>query len=504
MHTDIQSLTSHISIPLALAGLLLVGGVFLTHLAFHRAPFKRFICQLMTFAGFTMMLVMAKVEPFHPTPAMDLTPIYILVSFFKIVWWLGAAWLIAGFLRAVLVFKRQPVETRFLQDVFSGLCYIGAVLGIIAYVFDTPVQGLLAASGVIAIVLGLALQSTLGDLFSGVVLNMAKPYHPGDWVILDGGMEGRVIETNWRATQIMTLNHDIALVPNSLIAKARLINASQPSEAHGMKVTVRLDPTLPPAASVSVLEAALLSCNHIQRVPLPIVVIRVLDAVALECELTFFVSPVELGPLAQNEVFDRIYRFCLSAGIRLAPPAASALALPIRPPPTDVSAVPRRILDRLPLFAALSEAQRTQLAPKMQRRIYKAGEILLEQGVVSPVLSILYSGVLAAVQLHGSAAVEIFRLAPGDCFAQASILTGAASLFKIRALTTSVVYDIPREALAPILAERPSIAAELGQITERREAEGRRTLARLDAALTPSDTLAGRIAGRMKLAFGLS
>ena len=44
---------------------------------------------------------------------------------------------------------------------------------------------LLAASGVIAIVLGLALQSTLGDVFSGVVLNLAKPYHPGDWIILD-------------------------------------------------------------------------------------------------------------------------------------------------------------------------------------------------------------------------------------------------------------------------------------------------------------------------------
>jgi small-conductance mechanosensitive channel/CRP-like cAMP-binding protein len=504
MHADIVLLTKNISHPLTLAGALLIGGFLLTHLAFHRAPLTRFMCQLVTFAGFTMMLLLAKLEPFRPTPAMDLTPIYIVVSFFKIVWWLAAAWLIAGFLRAALIFKRQPVETRLLQDVFSALCYVGAVLGIIAYVFDTPVQGLLAASGVIAIVLGLALQSTLGDLFSGVVLNMAKPYHPGDWVILDGGLEGRVIETNWRATQILTLNHDIALVPNSLIAKGRLVNASKPSEAHGMKVTVRLDPTSPPSASVLALEGALLSCNHILRVPLPMVAIRALDAIALECELLFFVSPVEQGPIAQNEVFDRIYRFCISAGIRLAPPAASALALPVRPPALDVSTVPRRILDRLAVFAALSEDQRAQLAAKMKRRIFKAGETLLEQGVVSPFLCILQSGVLAAVQFHGSVAVEIFRLAPGDCFAQASILSGAASLFTIRALTTSIVYEIAREEIAPILAERPTIAAELHQITDRREKEGRLALERLEASKSPSDTLAKRIAYRLKLAFGLS
>ena len=97
-----------------------------------------------------------------------------------------------------------------------------------------PVSGLLAASGVIAIVLGLALQSTLGDVFSGIVLNIAKPYSPGDWVILDDGLQGRVIETNWRATQILTGSNDLATVPNSVIAKGKLTNASHPTKAHGL------------------------------------------------------------------------------------------------------------------------------------------------------------------------------------------------------------------------------------------------------------------------------
>jgi small-conductance mechanosensitive channel/CRP-like cAMP-binding protein len=503
MYSGFLHLAIHVSDPLAVAGVLLFGGFVLTHLAFHGASVRRFVCQLVTFAGFTLMLSLAAVEPFRPTPAMDMTPTFIVVSFFKICWWLAAAWLIAGLLRAVLVFKRQPVETRFLQDIFSGLCYMGASLGIIAYVFDTPVRGLLAASGVIAIVLGLALQSTLGDLFSGVVLNLAKPYRPGDWVILDAALEGRVVETNWRATQLLTLANNIAFVPNSVIAKARLVNASRPSEIHGIKLTVRLDATGLPSASVSVLEAALLSCNHILHHPVPIVTIQMLDAVALDCDLTFFVNRIEAGPAAQNEVFDRIYRFCASAGVRLAPPAASGLALPVRSV-MDPGAVPRRILDKLAIFALLSEDQRMQLAPKMSRRVFRTGETLLEQGVVPSCLSVLYSGVIAAVQLHGGKAVEIFRVAPGDCFAQAGVLTGAASLFKIRALTTSVVYEIGREDFAAILSETPAIAAELVQITARREAEGQHRLAAIDAALLTSESLSGRLADRIKLAFGLS
>jgi CRP-like cAMP-binding protein len=170
----------------------------------------------------------------------------------------------------------------------------------------------------------------------------------------------------------------------------------------------------------------------------------------------------------------------------------------------DPGAVPRRILDKLAIFALLSEDQRTQLAPKMSRRVFRTGETLLEQGVVPSCLSVLYSGVIAAVQLHGGKAVEIFRLAPGDCFAQASVLTGAASLFKIRALTTSVVYEIGREDFAAILSETPAIAVELVQITARREAEGQHTLAAIDAALLTSESLSGRLAERIKLAFGLS
>ena len=236
------------------------------------------------------MLLAAGVLPSEPTPREGPVFAFFVTSVFKIVWWLAASWLFAGFCRAVLVFKRQPRETRFLQDLFVGVIYVAAGLAIVANVFDMPVGGLLAASGVIAIILGLALQNTLGDVFSGVVLNLAKPYHPGDWIILDGGIQGSVVETDWRATHILTPDNDLAIIPNSIIAKAKLINASQPMRAHGLTIIVRLEPTVTPSGGRVALQSALLSCNRILRTPAPIVAVRSLDAVAMEYEIQFFVS----------------------------------------------------------------------------------------------------------------------------------------------------------------------------------------------------------------------
>jgi small-conductance mechanosensitive channel len=358
MRADLTYLAAFVTDPLTYAGVILVVGYVITRLAFRVGLLVRLICQTVSFAGFTVMLAIAGVMPFRPTPAMDMTITYLLISFFKVVWWLAASWLFSGFVRTVLVFKRRPMETRFLQDILAGFIYIGAIFGIISYVFDMAVSGLLAASGVIAIVLGLALQSTLGDVFSGVVLNLAKPYHPGDWLILDGGLAGRVIETNWRATQILTEASDLAVVPNSVIAKARLINASKPTGAHGLTAIVRLDPAVAPSSAVAILERAMLSCNRILRKPAATVTVRSLDAVALECELGFFVPLIEEGPLAQNEVFDLVYRHCASASIRLAPPSGSPLTLsPIVARP-DFSDMPKRLLARLPIFATLSDEER--------------------------------------------------------------------------------------------------------------------------------------------------
>ena len=104
----------------------------------------------------------------------------------------------------------------------------------VAYVFNVPVGTLIATSGVFAVILGLALQSTLADVFSGIALNLSKPYGVGDWLSLGNGIEGKVVETNWRATYLINGANDLVIVPNSDLAKARLTNLSSPQRTHGV------------------------------------------------------------------------------------------------------------------------------------------------------------------------------------------------------------------------------------------------------------------------------
>jgi CRP-like cAMP-binding protein len=95
------------------------------------------------------------------------------------------------------------------------------------------------------------------------------------------------------------------------------------------------------------------------------------------------------------------------------------------------------------------------------------------------------------------------RYAPGDCFGQASVLTGALTVFKVTALTRAIVYEIGKDDHAPILKARPAIAAELGQIMAIREAAGKDRLSELDGLDPHDDHLATRLGDRVRALFAL-
>src|SRR6202030_325508 len=225
-------------------------------------------------------------------------------------------WLAVGFLRAFVVLGGQPRESKLVQDLLAALVYLAAIFAIIADVFDLPVKVLLATSGALAIILGLALQSTLGDVFSGIVLGIERPYHIGDWIILDDNVQGKVIETNWRATHILTGNRDVAIVPNSVIAKSKVVNCSTPTKIHGASIRVRLEPSLTPAAGCNLLKEVLLGSTHILRTPEPTVTIKDLSAEMIDFELSFSVADVGAVDRAPNELFHRVYRAAAAVAAR--------------------------------------------------------------------------------------------------------------------------------------------------------------------------------------------
>src|SRR5436305_199151 len=227
--------------PLVVTLAVLSLGGLLTHLLFRRYPLSRAMVRVIFLVVLTLVLLYAGLVPYEPLTRTGVPFQDAVHAVLKIVWWLWTAWFLVGFLRVFVISERRPREGKLLQDLLAGLIYLAAAFAIIAYVFDLPVQGLLATSGAIAIILGLALQSTLSDVFSGIVLNFSRPYRPGDWISIDGGTDGRVLELNWRATSILTGRRDLAIVPNSTIAKSKIVNVSSPSGVHGTSVTVQVE-----------------------------------------------------------------------------------------------------------------------------------------------------------------------------------------------------------------------------------------------------------------------
>ena len=323
----------------------------------------------------TIAFARAGIVPYQPlqltgTPLLDAVH-----GALKVAWWLWAAWFLAELLRAFVILERQPREGKLLQELLAGLIYLGAVFAIIAYVFDLPIQGLLATSGAVAIILGLAFQSTLSDVFSGIILSFSRPYLPGDWISLEDGTEGRVIEMNWRATHVLTGHRDLAIVPNSTIAKSRIINLSSPSGIHGVTVTIQLDAKTSPSTGSEILEIAALNCGLIVRAPRPTVIIKSITGTYTEFDITFFVEELASSAKARDQLFDLTFRHFAAAGLQLAS-SRSDQDEKSRTAKTEAE----RILDLVPIFASLTTDERKSIAAKLKCGSYDEGEILVKSG----------------------------------------------------------------------------------------------------------------------------
>jgi small-conductance mechanosensitive channel len=178
-----------------------------------------------------------------------------------IAWWVLGAWLIRSLLTLILrrtIFPNdyQPHSRRLFADLASGMLYIVAFVGIMDTVLKQPISAFLATSGVLAIVLGLALQNTLADVFSGLAINIERPFGAGDWITMNDNVEGQIIEIDWRATRIRTYANDMVVIPNSVMAKAIVTNHRRLNEPYISRLSLQIDSAVSPARVIKALESA--------------------------------------------------------------------------------------------------------------------------------------------------------------------------------------------------------------------------------------------------------
>ena len=480
---------------------VMVVGFVVSRILLRRRQVLRLVAQIALFILLTLVLLHNDIVPYEQSPIGDSVALRVFGAFAKMVWWINGAWMLVAFVRVFLIFERKPREGRLLQDLIVGIIYMGAALSIVSDVFGVPVGTLLATSGVFAIILGLALQSTLNDLFSGIALNLGRPYSVGDWIVLDDGLQGRVIETNWRATYLQNGTNDRIVIPNSALAKARLTNLSSPDESHGLSITVRLEPTVSPRALVDVMRNVLLSSNSILKTPAPSVTIEGMDGQAVQLGLYFSVNNISMTATAKNEIFDLLFRHVKSADFRMAAPVGAIPSLAASPgtdKPQKLS-TPLALLSNIPLFATLTEDEKETLAALMTRRTYRKDAVIAEQDARLTALMIVRTGVVSITRTEDGRQIEVTRLAPGDYFGEGGVLMGATEIAAAQALTFVVIYELSAEDLAPLLHDRPMIAEELGHIMARRNA----TEKNLFSAGVSNSVQGGSLAARIRHLFEL-
>ncbi|MCK6572602.1 mechanosensitive ion channel family protein [Myxococcota bacterium] len=167
------------------------------------------------------------------------------------------------------IVERKGVQPpAVIRHLLLTLLYSVAVLFILGNVAGINVMPLLATSTVLTVVLGLALQDTLGNLFAGLSLHVERPFSLGDWIAVDG-VEGQVVEVAWRATRIRTLTRDVVSIPNAAIGRARVQNFDLPTPLTGRNVEMLVSLAASPAQVERAVRAAALEVPRILTEPAP-------------------------------------------------------------------------------------------------------------------------------------------------------------------------------------------------------------------------------------------
>ncbi|WP_438014224.1 mechanosensitive ion channel domain-containing protein [Sorangium sp. So ce315] len=239
--------------------------------------------------------------------------------------------------------ERQKVQLPALvRHLLLTILYVVAGLSIVGAVTGVDLVPLLATSTVITVVLGLALQDTLGNLFAGLALHSERSFGVGDWILVDG-VEGQVVYVGWRSTRLRTFSGDVVILPNSVIAKARVQNFCAPDRrcARNIEMLVALG-----AAPEAVERAAQRACAQVPDVlvdPAPRLWLASVTPLFQRYVIKFWLTAFERHDVIESDVMKAFFRACREEGIALSPAAAQpGLAVELRPgaaPPTAPSAV---------------------------------------------------------------------------------------------------------------------------------------------------------------------
>ena len=370
---------------------------------------------------------------------------------------------------------QRPLPT-ILRDIGQGLVYLLLVLGALRALGFDP-GSILTTGAVVTAVIGLSLQETLGNLVAGLSIQVQRPFEVGDWVSFDSEKKhiGRVVEINWRATRVHTLDDVEVIVPNGLLAKVPIVNYTKPTKASRRSVFVSVAYEVPPRRVHAVLMEAVRDAPGVLPEPPPNIVTNAFADSGIEYWIRFWTDEFDRRDGVDGGVRDRIYYALHRAGFAIPFPQRTVHLNQISDETRaredeDRIAKRQRALANVDILRVLDATVLRRLAALATVRLFSPGEIIVRQDEEADELFIIERGTVAVLlERTRKESSEVTRLGPGQFFGEMALVTGEKRQATVRAVTECELMVIGHGPFHDVLADSPNLVKELSRVLAERQ-----------------------------------
>ena len=352
---------------------------------------------------------------------------------------------------------------------------------IIAGVWSIDLSAALTALGVTSLVVSFALQDTLGGIASGFTLLADQPFQPGDWIEADG-VEGQVIDTNWRSTRIQTRSGDLVVVPNGKLAGATITNYDEPARIHRITVPVQVAYVNSPTDAKEMLLAAARSTPGVLSEPPPNAVVVQIDDPLMGYEVHLWIDDYSIRPRVSSDFGSLVWYHSHRRGVPLPSPAQDLFLWDGERSAAGDRRDHASILRGLrtsTLFDQLADDELDQLAAGVETARFARGEtvfgpddnglVLLERGTAH-----------LELRLDTEHTEPVLDLTDGDVVSPIGRTETRGHDLVMRAVDDCDVIMIPAASAGGVISRSPALNGALDQLTTGRRRRVQRVLRRID------------------------
>ena len=408
-----------------------------------------------------------------------------------------------NFLFFGLAFRLKRIDApTLIRNIFTIVAF--TIFFLIAFTFlfpDTNLGALFTTSAIFGVILGLALQDTLGNFFAGISLQADRPFQVGD-VITVGAQRhtGVVEEISWRAIKIRTFSNHVVLIANSTAAKEPI----EVCPRDNLNARVVFFNTLysdSPAKTIHVVREAVREAENVSTKVSPVVRIRNLGDNGVDYEVKYWPEDYSKYNDTDALIRQRIWYAFRRAGLNFAYPTRTVFMEPHSAAAQrdgDGGAIVER-LSAVDIFAPLSVEETGMLAQAAVRHVFAPGEMVIRAGDPGSSMFVVHNGRVRVQVNENGRQRTVATLNEGDFFGEMALFTGEPRTANVVALEETEVLEIGHAAMKRVFDTNPDLVESLSFIMAERR-QGLASQASAEAADT--DSSAG-ILSAIKRFFGL-